>query len=648
MKRILVSFLLPLVFAGFLANSAHAISLEPQTYRRAFAVLDAGHADLAYSSVAHAHDAVLNKVLRAIYMAAPGNNTSFAEMADFISDNPGWPGLKDIRMIAEQKMPEQMAPMQVVDWFGVYPPVTLIGTYRYIDALNLSGHAKAANDFIRNRWINGDFRDEELTAFYTRFGAYLSAEDHWARLDRLLWDGSGDGARRMYGLIDNNTKIVAEARIALSHQQAGALTLLDQVPSEWQSDPGLLYERVRWLRRKDRDDDAINALQHAPSELGHPDAWWDERQIMVRRAMDRRDFGLAYKLAVDHGPITGKELLQAEFLAGWLALRFLNQPEEARDHFETLYDHATTPISRARGAYWLGRSYEALNDRGAAEEIYQTAATLNITFYGQLAAARLTAAPTIAAEPEPAIPSAVRAEFYARDMIRAIERLHEIGQSARVHTFFHAATDNAVKRTDFVLLTELAYRMSRPELAIEAAKAADQKNMLVAAGGFPLLGSHIPNPPEPAFTHALIRQESMFNPGASSPAGAQGLMQLMPHTAKAMAHNLGMKFKQTKLCEPDYNLKLGTAFVQNQINAFDGSYVLALAGYNAGPSRVREWMNQIGDPRDPHVDPVDWIELIPVPETRNYIQRILENLQIYRARLNGGEAQLLILKDLRR
>lgn len=647
MTRLAALFLLLLTFIQ--CAPAHAISMEPQTYRRAFAAMDAGHADLAYASVQHAHDAVLNKVFRAYYMAAPGNNASFAEMADFVTDNPDWPGLKDIRMIAEQKMPDQMAPMQVVDWFGVYPPVTLIGAYRYIDALNASGHGKEAQDFIRQRWINGDFRDDEFTAYYTRFGAYLSSDDHWARLDRLLWEGSSDGAHRMYGLVDSNAKILAEARMALAREKPHAFDIALQVPSERQSDPGLQFEKLRWLRRQGQDDMATEILEHAPSELGKPDAWWEERQIMVRRAMDRRDYELAYRLAGDHGAVNNKNLLQAEFLCGWLALRFLNRPDEARDHFEALYDHATTPISRARGAYWLGRSYETLNDGSAAQEIYQIASSLNITYYGQLAAARLSSDPVITAEPEPPIPSPVRAAFYARDIVRVIEHLHDLGgQSTRVRIFFKAATDAAVKRADFVLLTELAYRLSRPDLAIEAAKAADQKNMLVAAGGFPLLGGHIPSPPEPAFTHAVIRQESMFNPDASSPVGAKGLMQLMTPTAKSMAQHLGMKYRQQKLCEPEYNLKLGTAFIQNQINSFDGSYVLALAGYNAGPSRVREWMTQIGDPRDPHVDPVDWIEMVPSPETRNYIQRILENLQIYRARLNGGEAQLLILKDLRR
>ena len=273
---------------------------------------------------------------------------------------------------------------------------------------------------------------------------------------------------------------------------------------------------------------------------------------------------------------------------------------------------------------------------------------MNVTFYGQLAAARIYDNPSIQATPEPTIPANIRANFYNRDMLRAVERLVSLGEIDRAHSFFRASIEAAQQRVDYALLTELAYRIERPDYAIEAGKAASQKNMLMGAGGFPLLGRSVPRPPDPAFTHALIRQESMFNPEARSPVGAEGLMQLMPATAKSVAKKLGMRYKPGKLTEVDFNLRLGTAFIQEQLNSFDGSYVLALAGYNAGPRRVREWMAEIGDPRQANVDVIDWIESMPNFETRNYVQRIIESLQIYRARLAGGQASLQILKDLKR
>jgi len=640
--------LLIFALAALSPYAARAASLEPQNYRRAFAALEAGHADLANNIALRGHDAVLNKVLHAYYMGSPGNDASFGEMQAFVAANPDWPNIRDICAIAEQKMPADASPSFVAEWFAAHPPMTLTGFTHYVNALSSSRDTQAAAKAVRTRWINGDFREADLVGFYNRYAATLTRGDHWARVDRLLWNGDATAARRIYSLVDPAMKAVAEARIALVGQKFGAARLLQHVPQEWQADPGLLYERLRWLRRENRDEDADDILEHAPDELGRPDAWWEERQIMVRRAMERRNFRLAYRLAANHGTVGGKGLLEAEFIAGWLALRFLDQPDDARAHFETLFRNATTPVSRARGAYWLGRSLEALDDKSAAEQSYETAAAINVTYYGQLAMTRIYAHPVVTAAPEPAIPAVVRNKFFARDLIRAVAHLNDIGETTLVRVFFHAAVDAADRRSDYVLLSELAYEIKRPDYAIEAAKAANQKNMLVAAGGFPVMEHRLPSPPEPAFTHALIRQESMFNPGASSPAGAQGLMQLMPQTAKGIAKKIGVRYRKSSLGNPDYNVRLGTAFVQSQIESFNGSYILALAGYNAGPARTREWMSAIGDPRNPHVDVIDWIELIPVAETRNYVQRILENLQIYRARLNGGKAPLLILKDLKR
>ncbi len=651
------AFSLPILFALALLIAlppapARAASLEPQEYRQAFAALDAGHADLAYSLTARGHDPVLNKVLRSYYMAAPGNDISFAESAAFIADNPGWPGLKDIIAATEQKISGDAAPAAVVNWFTAHPPVSLPGFYRYIDALNAVGRSQDALHFVRQRWVGGDFSEEELNAFYARFGQFLARDDHWARLDRLLWNNDSVGARRMYSFADTDMKTVAEARLALAGQRAEAENWWSNVSGQWREDPGLIYERLRWLRRGNRDDDAIQILDNPPPILDKADAWNEERQILARRAMEKQDYAVAYRLVAGAPQIddrsSGKTFIQGEFLAGWLALRFLNRPDDARVYFQTIIDRATTPISKARGYYWLGRTLEVLGNKVEAEQAYESAAALNITYYGQLATVRLYSDPVIAVRPEPAIPEAVRNQFYARDMVRAVERLRDIGELDRAHTFFKAATDTATERVEFVLLTELAYKIRRADYAIEAAKAANQKNMLVAAGGFPVLSAHVPRPPDPAFTHALIRQESMFNPEAESPAGAVGLMQMMPRTAKAVAQKSGFRFKESRLTETDYNLRLGTAFVQQQLDSFNGSYVLALAAYNAGPGRVRQWLNEIGDPRSPNVDPIDWVELISVPETRNYVQRILENIQIYRARLNGGEAPLLIMQDLKR
>jgi soluble lytic murein transglycosylase len=625
-----------------------ATNLDSQNYRRAFNLINSGHVLEAGVFGIRGRDTALNKVIRGIYLGQPGNDAGFNELTAFITNNPEWPNIKGITAMTEQKMPEKATNELVLNWFAAHPPITLIGFYRYIDALSISGNNQNVTNLIRTRWIEGDFTSEELQVFHVRFTQYLGDDEIWARLDRLLWKGDSLAAKQMYTYVDPGTKALAEARLGLAKKAKNADSLIAHVPTDMQSDPGLIYERLRNYVRDNRDDQALTILQHPLEHLGKPEAWWEQRHIMARRLMETKNYESAYRLAIDHGQLQGRSLIDAEFLCGWLALRFLGAPEEAHRHFQILYDNANTPISRARGAYWLGRTYEAHGDKEIAEQAYETAAALNITYYGQLAATRIYDNPTINASPEPAIPENVRSAFYSRDLIRAIEHLHAMGEVDRAHIYFRAATDTAEQRSEFALLTELAYRLERPDYAVEAGKAANQKNMLMAAGGFPLLDHKLPKSSDMAFTHALIRQESLFNPKAKSPVGAMGLMQLMPATAKQVAKSLGLRYKAKNLSTPEYNIRLGSAFIKDQVNDFGGSYVLALAGYNAGPRRVRDWIGDIGDPRKPDVDVVDWIEEIPIPETRNYVQRIMESLQVYRARLAGGKAPLQIMRDLKR
>ena len=642
--RLIVAFLL--AFA-FIAPAAQAADINAQNYRHAFTALESGDV-MSVESFAHGHDAVLNKVLRGYAMALPGNDYGFEELDSFITENPGWPGLRGIQMIAEQKIPANFSPQQIANWFAAHPAATLVGFYRHMDALNMQGQAALAQKMIRARWVEGDFTPDELAAFYARFGALLDGDTIWERADRLLWKNDIEGTRRVLPYLDSDSKALAEARLALAAQGERAEYLADSLPRNLQDDAGLQYQRLRWLVKNNRDGEADEILQHPPQDLGNAEAWWNQRAIMARRAIEGRDFNLAYRLAALHGQNNPKTIVQAEFLAGFLALRFLNEPDLARQHFQTLYDVASTPMSRARGGYWLGRAYDMLGDKNAAEQAYEDAAALNTVFYGQLAATRLYAEPVQTVRTDPAVPAAVHSAFMERDMIRAIERLSAIGENARARSFFHAAVEAANQRAEFVMLAEVAGHLQRPDLAIQTAKAAAQKNMLIANGAYPVLSHHAPSPPEPAFTHALIRQESLFNADAESPVGAKGLMQLMPRTAKDVAKHMGVRYSDAKLTDPDYNVRLGSEFAQTQIDKFNGSYILALAGYNAGPARVHEWVGEFGDPRRSDVDPVDWIELMPIQETRNYVQRIIENLQIYRAKLNGGQVPLLIINDLRR
>lgn len=617
-------------------------------YRNAFAAVEAGKTDLVQTLATRGPDPILNKVLRGYAMTLPGNDYTFDELSGFIEKNPDWPKLKGIQMIVEQKMPATMSAAEIALWYTNHAPITLVGFYRYIDALNQTGRENEALKAVRERWIGGTFGQDDQTAFFARFRSWLTNNDMWARTDRLLWDNEATQARRMAPYLTATDQNVLEARLALYGDDSRASSWLERIPRDAQNDPGLLYQRLRYYVKNNRDDEANDLLLNAPAELGKPGSWWNQRNIMVRRAIDAQNFSLAYRLAANHGQTEPKPLVQAEFLSGWLALRFLNNATVAVQHFKNLYNAASTPISRARGAYWMGRCYEVLGNKLEAEQAYQDAAIFNTSYYGQLASTRIYGTPVQIAKFDPPLPDSVRKSFFARDNIRAIKRLMDINQKERAKTFFMAAADYATKRADFILLTEVAGQVRRPDLGILAVKEATQKNMLIQNGGFPLVNVAIPSPPEQAFTLSLIRQESMFNPDATSSVGARGLMQLMPRTAKEVSHKIGLPYSEARLEDPEYNIQLGTAFVAKQLDRFDGSYVLALAGYNAGPSRARDWVEKYGDPRSANIDTIDWIEAIPIPETRNYVQRILENIQVYRAKLAGGHAPLRILEDLKR
>lgn len=646
MFRILLPLLVLLL--SFTASVAQAADPDQQNYRRAFSLLSNGKTEQAYSAASKGRDRVLNKILLSNYMAQPGNSVSFEQMAVFLRDNPDWPKRRDIVSIAEQKLPKSLDQRQVLSWFAAYPPVSLAGFYRYTDALSLSGQPDLLAATVKDRWINGSFSAEQLAAFYSHFSPLLGREAQWARLDRLLWDGDVKGARQVFPYVEPMMQKVAEARLSLAAQERRGDELAAQINSGWEKDQGLIYERLRWRVKKNINDDAIEILLNAPQTAEHGDAWWEQRHIMIRRLLEQKETAIAYRLAAEHGTLDAKSVVSAEFMAGWLALRSLNRPDVAAQHFQRLIEAASTPISRARGSYWLGRALEAGGQTNAAMQSYQDAAAYNYTFYGQLATAKLTANPQLQIKPEAEIPAAIKSEFLARDHVAAIKKLLKYNAASLSESYFRYAANNADQRAHFVLLINLAHEIARPDLAILAAKAANQKNIPISFGAYPILADKPPTPPEAAFTHAVIRQESVFDPRAKSSAGAVGLMQLLPSTAKGVAKKHGISMRAHSLSEPKLNVRLGTAYLQEQLDKFDGSMILTLAAYNAGPARARQWINQYGDPRSPNVDALDWLEVIPIYETRNYIQRIMENLQIYRALLSGGTAKLLIEQDIKR
>ncbi|MDX1541207.1 MAG: lytic transglycosylase domain-containing protein, partial [Geminicoccaceae bacterium] len=490
---------------------------------------------------------------------------------------------------------------------------------------------------LRQVWREGDFSPAESKKFYARYRRHLSQGDHIARLDNLLWDYRRRSASRMLTLVPEGERKLAEARLRLQRRQAGVDPAIRAVPGRLRNDPGLLFDRTRWRRQKRRHNDTIELLLDPPAELERPGMWWFEREFQVRRLLRKRDFVLAYELASRHGQTEGADFAEAEWLAGWLALRFVSKPRRALQHFERLAEGVDRPISTARAAYWAGRAADAIGDDETARRWFERAAALPTTFYGQEAALELGRAPAPAAIAPPT--AAQRLAFLSRQPVQATRLLIEAGATAHLTPFLLRLTDAADRPSEVRLVGELAAQSGHANMVTLVGKYAAWQGIIEPVSAFPI-PQHPPyvaqrnGSASPAHLLAVTRQESVFSSAVISRAGARGLMQLMPATASVMARDLGVAYNQGLLTgAPDYNIQLGGAYLRRLLRRYDEA-ALAFAGYNAGPSRVDSWLRLHGDPRtrDRHAL-IDWIELIPFDETRNYVQRVSENLRVYEQRL---------------
>jgi len=546
-------------------------------------------------------------------------------------------------------MPLDLPAKQVLAFFGKRDPLTFAGTMQLARALQASGDKANAAAVVRRGWTGLDAGEDEEKQFLTKYGALLKPEDHIARLDRLLWDGKQDPARRMMNRVDDAHRALAEARLALRSEKKNADKLVAKVPKKLQRDAGLIYERARFRRRKENYESIPDLFFPPLQEVARPEMLWREIDDAARRALARGQVKIAYKLAIQHGAKDGTAFAEGEWLAGWIALRFLHEPKTAYAHFTRLHGGVGSPISKARAAYWSGRAAEDLKKKEDAKSWYAEAAQWPTTYYGQLAAQRsgLRGPLQFAAVPKPTGPQA--AEFAKRELAQVVQQLHEVDQADRAKAFLLRLVDLAQTPIEHRLTAELAASLGRNDLMVATAKASRQDGIEMVDQLYPVVSVPAGDNPEAALTLAIIRQESAFQPDAVSSAGALGLMQLMPATAKSVATQIGLPYSKPRLTsDPAYNISLGRAYLDQLIADYGGSYVLAIAGYNAGPRRVAEWISKNRDPRVKSVDAVDWVESIPLSETRNYVQRVLENVQVYRNRIGGTQIAVSIEQDLKR
>ncbi|MCR9254592.1 MAG: lytic transglycosylase domain-containing protein [Alphaproteobacteria bacterium] len=564
----------------------------------------------------------------------PRTKASFEEIASFLERNGDWPETGRLRVHAEQKLPgDKVQPERLLRFFDRYPALTRFGRTAHIEALTATGATAEATALIRRVWIETNFPSTAERAFRQAYGDTLRREDHIARLDRLAWDAKGRQIERMRRLVPQAQHLLADARLALRQLSPGVDGKIARVPQDLRSHPGLVFERARWRRLKGRNESARDLLWNNAESGAAIRAFWRERHFHVRDALHEGAVSQAYVIAKGHGFESGLPFAQGEFLAGWTALRFLMEPNQALGHFIQLFEGVSTPISRSRAAYWAGRAAEAAGLESEAVGWYERAARHGTTFYGQLAAHTLNRTPPIQAGPKPT-PAQISG-ILKRPLGRGATMLTLIDRRDLAEDFMRALGLGLNQAGDRIAAIRYARELGLPGLSVALARSAASDGIVSLEDAFPVSGLIDPGNPEPALVHAIIRQESLFDPRAVSGAGARGLMQILPATARQEAKRQGLGFSRTRLlADPEYNIRLGRGYLQGLLERYDGHYAMAIAAYNAGPGRVEQWIQEFGDPRRPDVDVIDWIELIPFSETRNYVQRVLEGLTVYRMTLD--------------
>jgi soluble lytic murein transglycosylase len=633
-------FLIALQLAPWQADAALS-EADRKIYSEAFRQAEKKDYDGARKTAARGGEALLGEFFEWLELTRDKDDGDFAESSAFLDANPHWPRLGTIRRRAEESLPKDLHTAQLVAWFGERSPKTVEVALLLVEALRAEGQEAAAIRLLRETWTTSRFSADEERDFRTRYLGLLSRDDEMARLETLLRLRSVAAARRQAKRLGAGYPELAEARLKLALDRPGVDGAIGRVPAGLKNDPGLLYERARWRQRRGRVEGVIELIDQAGPVIRRPERWWALRHWAARRAFAEGDFAASYRLASGHDLKQGAGFADGEWLAGWIALRHLNDPKRAYAHFARLHGGVGTPISLARGAYWAGEAATALGDTQTAAQWYQRAARHATAFYGQLANARLGQPLELDLANPPAPSAEAKAAFEERELVRLVRLLGAFDQRKHQKTFFTHLRRQADSNLDHHLLAELAVSLGRPDQALLTAKQARRNGALMAAHLFPLpadLGAKVTavSAPEPALVLALIRQESAFDPQAVSRAGARGLMQLMPATAHKVARTINAKYSKSMLTEdPALNLRLGRAYLDELLQDYSGTNILALAAYNAGPRRVRSWIKEFGDPRDPDVDPVDWVESIPFNETRNYVQRVMEGLVVYRLALTG-------------
>lgn len=595
-------------------------------------------------------DPVARKLAEWIILRSEDNGATVERYRAFLSANPSWPSQTFLRRRLEAAMWDDRRDDSVAwSWFENESPVSAKGRFTLAKAMLARGDRANAERLVREAWRSDPMSEETENNALDQFGALLMPGDQKARMDTLLYGSENEAALRAAKRLGAGYLALAKARIASVKKAPNARALLDAVPRELHNDPGFIFSKIQLLRREEKFAEAAQLMLSAPKDpnrLYNLDEWWIERRLLARKMIDTEEFRSAYLIARDAAlPSRDIYKTEQEFTAGWIALRFLNDPAAATQHFARIGVGSVNPTTLARAGYWQGRAAEAAGRQQEARNAYARAAEQSTSYYGQLARAKL-GLPQIELNSQPRGRSAERLEI-----VRAAHLLYELDEREMAIPVLADMGENGDPEA-LAGLGELTQRYSDARGMLLLGKAALNRGLPFDFYAYPVNGipQFTPIGPEVerSIVYAIARQESAFNPSVVSPAQAYGLMQVTPDAARYVCKRHGATYDLGRLKNDSvYNATLGSAELGGLLEDYRGSYIMTFAAYNAGRGSVKKWVDRYGDPRDPKVDAVDWVELIPFSETRNYVQRIMENLQVYRARFGGG-TRLQIEADLRR
>jgi soluble lytic murein transglycosylase len=581
------------------------------------------------------------KLVEWVILRHPNGQASFERYAAFIADNPSWPSMQALRRRAEARLWQERSDAATVRRFTAGQPASARGTFALARVLLAEGDRDGAGRQIREAWRSEELSEQLEAQAFELFRDVLTREDHRARMDKRIGAKDFPAAKRAANHLGSDDLSIVKACAAVTANAAMALELLDAVATGARQDLGYSLCRIRWMMRHDRIAEATRLMVAAPPDtmaLQDTDEWWRERRVLARKLLDLDKPQSAYQVVRDAAlPANQNYRAEFHFMPGWIALRYLNDPATAHAHFAHIDDGSANPIVIARANYWRGRAAEAIGDSEEMRSNYGAAARHATAYYGQLARAklgleRIELRPPVRADP-------ANGSALSDELVRAADILYSLGERDIVLNFVAEFAEHSVDVPALVALGELTGRRNDARAMLQIGKTALARGLAMDFYAFPTIGIPQHSPVGPKIDHSVIysvaRTESAFDQRDKSPANAVGLMQVTPEAGRDTAKRFGVAYDWKRMVDdPVYNTQMGAAELSALLQEYKGSHIMTFAGYNAGRGRVQQWTKQYGDPRDPNVDAIDWVERIPFAETRNYVQRVMENLQVYRVRFD--------------